>query len=116
MILSADGLFGYVRSVLPSRRALPLLSSVECLLECLEKFGANVQISQFPCNPYSYQEQCSCSGASDFLAQAVAFPIACCRNLDYEIVIIDDNSPDGTQEVVKRLQTAYSSEKIVRPE
>ncbi|BDA48961.1 Dolichol-phosphate mannosyltransferase subunit 1 [Coccomyxa sp. Obi] len=35
------------------------------------------------------------------------------RNLDYEIVIIDDNSPDGTQEVVKRLQTAYSSEKIV---
>lgn len=36
-----------------------------------------------------------------------------CRNLDYEIVIIDDNSPDGTQEVVKRLQTAYSSDRIV---
>ena len=36
-----------------------------------------------------------------------------CRNLDYEIVVIDDNSPDGTQEVVKRLQAAYTSDKIV---
>jgi glycosyltransferase involved in cell wall biosynthesis len=35
-------------------------------------------------------------------------------NLEYEVVIIDDNSPDGTQEVVKRLQTAYSSDRIVR--
>ena len=36
-----------------------------------------------------------------------------CSNLEYEIVIIDDNSPDGTQDVVKRLQTAYSSDRIV---
>lgn len=56
------------------------------------------------------------NGASRFLDMSPSPSTACCRNLDYEIVIIDDNSPDGTQEVVKRLQTAYSSEKIVMPE
>jgi dolichol-phosphate mannosyltransferase len=31
----------------------------------------------------------------------------------YEIVIIDDNSPDGTQEVVNELQKVYGKERIV---
>lgn len=35
------------------------------------------------------------------------------RNLSFEVIIIDDNSPDGTQEIAKRLQAAYGSEKIV---
>eukprot|EP00884_Botryococcus_braunii_P015121 jgi/Botrbrau1/2360/Bobra.39_1s0044.1 len=33
--------------------------------------------------------------------------------LDYEIVVIDDNSPDGTQEVVKKLVDLYGRHKIV---
>eukprot|EP01024_Parvocaulis_polyphysoides_P048020 TRINITY_DN4554_c0_g1_i11.p1 TRINITY_DN4554_c0_g1~~TRINITY_DN4554_c0_g1_i11.p1 ORF type:complete len:253 (+),score=28.15 TRINITY_DN4554_c0_g1_i11:39-761(+) len=33
--------------------------------------------------------------------------------LNFEIVIVDDNSPDGTQEVVKKLQTAYGEDKIL---
>ena len=37
-----------------------------------------------------------------------------CRQLDYEVVIIDDNSPDGTQDVVRQLQAAYGEDRIVR--
>ena len=35
------------------------------------------------------------------------------RNLTYEIIIIDDNSPDGTLEVAKQLQRIYGEQKIV---
>mmetsp|Transcript_167 Transcript_167/g.286 ORF Transcript_167/g.286 Transcript_167/m.286 type:complete len:242 (-) Transcript_167:64-789(-) len=33
--------------------------------------------------------------------------------LDYEIVIVDDNSPDGTQDVVAKLQNAYGKDRIL---
>jgi len=36
-----------------------------------------------------------------------------CSNIAYEIIVIDDNSPDGTQDIVKRLQKAYGADKIV---
>eukprot|EP00486_Rosalina_sp_Unknown_P002065 CAMPEP_0201566758 /NCGR_PEP_ID=MMETSP0190_2-20130828/6808_1 /ASSEMBLY_ACC=CAM_ASM_000263 /TAXON_ID=37353 /ORGANISM="Rosalina sp." /LENGTH=242 /DNA_ID=CAMNT_0047985923 /DNA_START=18 /DNA_END=743 /DNA_ORIENTATION=+ len=35
------------------------------------------------------------------------------HNLDYEIVVIDDNSPDGTFEVAKQLQSIFGKEKMV---
>jgi len=35
------------------------------------------------------------------------------EELDYEIIVIDDGSPDGTLEVAKQLETIYGSEKIV---
>ena len=31
--------------------------------------------------------------------------------LDFEIVVIDDNSPDGTQDVVRQLQQAYGEDR-----
>ena len=34
-------------------------------------------------------------------------------NYDYEIIIIDDNSPDGTQNAAKQLQKIYGEDKIV---
>ncbi|KAK3863103.1 hypothetical protein Pcinc_031087 [Petrolisthes cinctipes] len=34
-------------------------------------------------------------------------------NLDYEIIVIDDGSPDGTLEVAKQLQEVYGQDKIV---
>lgn len=34
-----------------------------------------------------------------------------CSELDYEIVVIDDNSPDGTQDVVRQLQQAYGEDR-----
>lgn len=36
-----------------------------------------------------------------------------CSGHNYEVIIIDDNSPDGTQEVAKELQKLYGEEKIV---
>ena len=32
---------------------------------------------------------------------------------DYEIIVIDDGSPDGTLNVAKQLQTIYGEKKIV---
>lgn len=34
------------------------------------------------------------------------------RKLNMEVVIVDDNSPDKTQDVVKELQRVYGEEKI----
>jgi dolichol-phosphate mannosyltransferase len=33
--------------------------------------------------------------------------------LDYEVIIVDDASPDGTLEVAKQLQSVYGEERIV---
>ncbi|KXT02405.1 hypothetical protein AC578_7834 [Pseudocercospora eumusae] len=35
------------------------------------------------------------------------------NNLDYEIIIVDDGSPDGTQDIAKQLIKAYGSNHIV---
>ena len=32
---------------------------------------------------------------------------------DYEVIVIDDNSPDGTLEVAKKLQSIYGEDRIV---
>lgn len=37
-----------------------------------------------------------------------------CSEIDYEIIIIDDGSPDGTLEVAKQLENIYGKNKIVR--
>lgn len=34
-------------------------------------------------------------------------------DIDYEIIVIDDNSPDGTQDVARQLQKIYGSDKVV---
>ena len=34
-------------------------------------------------------------------------------NIDYEIIVIDDGSPDGTLEVAKQLESIYGADKIV---
>lgn len=36
-----------------------------------------------------------------------------CSKINYEIIIIDDGSPDGTQEAAKQLIEIYGKEKIV---
>ena len=39
--------------------------------------------------------------------------IHCYSDYDYEVIIIDDNSPDGTQKVAKELQKLYGKDRIV---
>lgn len=34
--------------------------------------------------------------------------------LEWEVVIVDDNSPDGTQEIANQLTKVYGEDKIVR--
>lgn len=36
-----------------------------------------------------------------------------CSEYNYEIIVIDDGSPDGTLDVAKQLQHIYGEEKIV---
>ena len=33
--------------------------------------------------------------------------------MDFEIVVVDDGSPDGTQDIVKQLQSIYGEDRIV---
>lgn len=35
------------------------------------------------------------------------------RKINFEIIVIDDGSPDGTLEIAQKLQEIYGSEKIV---
>jgi dolichol-phosphate mannosyltransferase len=35
------------------------------------------------------------------------------HSLDYEIIIVDDNSPDGTQEIAHQLAKVYGTDHIV---
>ena len=35
------------------------------------------------------------------------------EDIDYEIIVIDDGSPDGTLEVAKQLESIYGSDRIV---
>ena len=36
-----------------------------------------------------------------------------CSGHNYEVIVIDDGSPDGTLEVAQQLQTIYGSDRIV---
>lgn len=47
-----------------------------------------------------------------FLFLSLSFSLMS-SGLDYEVIVIDDNSPDGTLDVAKELQQIYGKERIV---
>lgn len=44
------------------------------------------------------------------------FNLCTCSGFNYEIIVIDDGSPDGTLEVAEQLQKIYGEDKIVSKE
>ena len=47
------------------------------------------------------------------LLTSKCYPLTLSSALNMEIVIVDDNSPDGTQDVIKELQRVYGKDKII---
>lgn len=45
--------------------------------------------------------------------QRLKLPSVSCSNLAWEIIVVDDASPDGTQEVAKQLASLYGEDKVV---
>lgn len=56
----------------------------------------------------TFSEQCVCPRR--ILCQAYIY-----SSLDWEVIIVDDASPDGTQDVAKQLAGIYGEDHIVRP-
>lgn len=50
---------------------------------------------------------------SKFLLHFLRCDLIIFSKFDYEIIIIDDGSPDGTLDVAKQLQTLYGEDKIL---
>lgn len=53
-------------------------------------------------------------GAPSHVAPSHPCVFTFCSGIDYEIIVIDDNSPDGTQEVVAELQRALGEDRCER--
>lgn len=48
-----------------------------------------------------------------FICLLFVFFLFFCSGFNYEIIVIDDGSPDGTLEVAEQLQKVYGEDKIV---
>lgn len=59
-----------------------------------------------------YEQVCTISG----LFSLMELRCSLYSGYNYEIIVIDDGSPDGTLEVAEQLQKIYGEDKIVRKE
>ncbi|GMP81858.1 hypothetical protein CsSME_00036427 [Camellia sinensis var. sinensis] len=47
------------------------------------------------------------------LSLSIYIYMCVCVDVDFEVIIVDDGSPDGTQDVVKKLQEVYGEDRIL---
>lgn len=60
-----------------------------------------------------WSTSCSCIIICLFKYLKQNVPWISSRDIDFEVVIVDDGSPDGTQDIIKQLQNVYGDDLIV---
>lgn len=61
----------------------------------------------------SYNKRSYLEGYSSWFLLITNLFVQICRNISYEVIIIDDGSPDGTLNIAKQLQKIYGEDIIV---
>ncbi len=60
-----------------------------------------------------FNEKCVVVSRPSKRAVADVCLVEVCSDLAWEVIVVDDNSPDGTQDVARQLAATYGDDKII---